>query len=329
MRSSTLAFGGRRVIEQEIEFGHRPRSESSNLWAEVLGRMRGNVLAVIAAVTLALLVAVSFLGAAAPFVSRYEPGEQDLENLQSGPSADHFLGTDQLGRDQWARTLDGIRISLTVGVTVEVLVLLIALAIGSAAALCGRFIDGMLMRFTDVMYAFPDLLGVIVLRSVLESREWPIIGDGDPQIPGLPGDLLQVILAIAFVAWVTLARLIRSQVLLLAQEEYVLAARAMGASTSRVLLLHILPNALGPIIVAVMFGIPAAIFAEAVLGFIGFGLPPPSASLGTLVADGYTYFRVNAWMAITPAVAMALLMLCFSLLGDGLRDALDPRARRR
>lgn len=291
--------------------------------------MRRNRLAITAAVVLAVLVAVSFLGSAVPFIARYDPSSQDLADLQSGPTRDHFFGTDHLGRDQWSRTLEGIRISLKVGVTVEVLVFLIALSVGATAALGGRWLDAILMRFTDVMYAFPDLLGVIVLRSVLESRDWPIIGDGDPQIPGLPGDLLQVILAIALVAWVTLARLIRGQLLMLAHEEYVLAARALGASSRRILFVHMLPNALGPIIVAVMFGIPAAIFAEAVLGFIGFGLPPPAASLGTLVADGYTYFRVNAWMAITPAVAMTLIMLCFSFLGDGLRDALDPRASRR
>ena len=134
------------------------------------------------------------------------------------------------------------------------------------------------------MYAFPDLLAIIIMRAVLSERGWPVIGGGDPQIPGLPGPILQVILAIGCVAWVTLARLVRGQMLALREAEYVIAARSLGASPRRIVFSHMLPNTLGPIIVAVTFGIPSAIFAEAVLSFIGFSLPPPTASLGTLVS---------------------------------------------
>ena len=184
------------------------------------------------------------------------------------------------------------------------------------------------MRFADLMYAFPDLLAVILVKSVLSQRDWPIIGSGDPQIPGLEGTLIQVILAIALVGWITLARLIRGQMLALREADYVLAATALGASSRRVVFVHMLPNTLGPVIVALSFGIPAAIFAEARLGFIGFSLPPPVASLGTLVRDGFTTYRVNQRGLIVPCAAIATLMLCFTFLGDGLRDALDPRTRR-
>jgi oligopeptide transport system permease protein len=207
-------------------------------------------------------------------------------------------------------------------------VLAIGIAVGAGAALGGKATDSVLMRFTDLMYAFPDLLAIILMRAVLSQRDWPIIGTGDPQLPGMPGALLQVVLAISFVSWVTLARLVRGQMLSLRDAEYVLAAQSMGASTRRIVFSHMLPNTLGPVIVAVTFGVPTAIFAEAFLGFIGFGLPPPTASLGTLVAEGQGYVRVNQWMIIFPSAAIAVLMLCFTFLGDGLRDALDPRTRR-
>lgn len=297
----------------------RPRT-----WRRILRNPR----LVAAAALLGVLLIGAILTAFVPAIERHSPTDQSLDELHAGPSYEHPFGTDNLGRDTWSRAWQGLRISLKVGIGVELLVLLVGVAIGATAALAGRFVDGVLMRFTDVMYAFPDLLAVLVLRSVLGSREWPILGTGDPQIPGLPGPMLQVILAIALVAWVTVARLVRGQVLALRDIEYVVAARALGAGPIRVFLRHLLPNVSGTLIVAAAFGIPAAIFAEATLGFIGFGLPAPNASLGTLVADGYTYFRINTWMIVVPAVAIALVMLGFTLLGDGLRDELDPRTRR-
>ncbi len=312
-----------------VPFEFRPGDASSyGPWASGWRRLRRSPLAIASLGVLVFLVVMSGLTAAIPAFERHEPSAQSLDELHAPPSLDHPFGTDNLGRDTWARAWAGLRISLKVGLGVELLVVVIALAIGSAAALGGRWVDGALMRFADVMYAFPDLLAVLVLRSVLSSREWPILGTGDPQVPGLPGPLLQVILAIALVAWVTLARMVRIQLRAMRSVEYVVAAQAIGASPVRVVVSHMLPNIAGPIIVAATFGIPAAIFAEAVLGFIGFGLPPPTASLGTLVADGYTYFRVNTWMILIPSVAIALLMLCFTFLGDGLRDALDPRSNR-
>jgi oligopeptide transport system permease protein len=170
-------------------------------------------------------------------------------------------------------------------------------------------------------------LAIILMRAVLSERDWPIIGTGDPQIPGMPGTLLQVTVAISLVGWVTIARLVRGQMLSLKETDYVLAARAMGASSRRVVFVHMMPNTLGPVIVAITFGIPLAIYAEAVLALIGFGVTPPTASLGTLVLDGYTYYRTNYWMILVPSLGIAILMLSFTFLGDGLRDALDPRIR--
>ncbi|HXF51766.1 MAG TPA: ABC transporter permease, partial [Dehalococcoidia bacterium] len=217
----------------------------------------------------------------------------------------------------WARVLQGALISLQIGLGVQVLVLIVGILVGGTAALTGRVGDNILMRMTDLAYAFPDLLFIILLRAVLTGRDWPILGN----------DRLQMIIAIGFVGWVTVARLVRGQMLSLAERDFVIAARALGASRARIVFQHMLPNTLGPVIVAITFGIPTAIFAEAVLGFIGFGLPPPTASLGRLIADGYTYIQTNIWIAVFPASTIAVLMLCFTFLGDGLRDALDPRLR--
>ena len=300
---------------------------SAGPWRHAWRRFVRHRMALVSLVVLAIVVVLAVGTATIPALERYAPTDQHLEEHQvhAGPSGEFWLGTDNLGRDLWARTWDGVRISLKVAIASQVIVLGIGLGVGLAAGLGGRWTDSAMMRLTDLTYAFPDLLAIILLRSVLLDRPWPVIGTGDPQIPGLPGPLLQVTLAIGLVAWATMARLIRGQMLQLRSREYILAADAMGASRFRVVTRHMLPNAMGPVIVAVTVGIPLAIFAEAVLGFIGFGLPSPNASLGTLVNDGYIYFRQNTWMLLVPAAAIAILTLCFTFIGDGLRDAMDPR----
>jgi len=296
------------------EFSGRQRG----LWSDAFRRLIRNRLAMIALIVLTTVAVLVYVGGTTDLVQRYHPyQDQDYNALQEGPSIDHFFGTDNLGRDNWSRVLAGIRISLQIGVGTQLVVLLIGLAIGSAAALGGKLTDNLLMRFTDITYAFPDLLFIILMRAVLVGRDWPLVSN----------DRIQIILAISLVSWTTLARLVRGQMLSLQERDYVTAARAMGAPQWRIVLVHMLPNTLGPVIVAVTFGIPLAIFAEAALGFIGFGLRPPTASLGRLVADGYNFIQINQWVVIFPAAAVALLMLCFTFLGDGLRDALDPRTR--
>lgn len=309
--------------------GLRPATHShTGLWGDAGQRLLRNRVAVAAGVILGVIVALAVLTSFWGWIERYNPAAVDYSQINAGPSLSHLFGTDNLGRDTWARTWQGMRISLEIGVGTQIVALAIGVLVGAGAALGGRFADGILMRFTDLTYAFPDLLAIILLRAILDGRDWPIIGDGHPQIPGLSGILIQMILAIALVSWVTIARLIRGQMLTLKEADYVVAARAVGASTPRIVFTHMLPNTLGPVIVAVTFGIPLAIFAEAVLGFIGFSLQPPAASLGTLVNDGYAHYRVNEWMLLAPTAGIALLMLCFTFLGDGLRDALDPRTRR-
>jgi oligopeptide transport system permease protein len=267
-------------------------------------------------IIVALIFIVVILGNYIDGIQRHDPRVQEFDRLRD-PSSAHYFGTDQLGRDSWARVLQGSWVSLRVALGAQTIVLILGLTIGGIAALGGRAIDNLMMRITDIGYAFPDLLFIILLRSALEGQDYPVLSD----------PVVQLIIAISFVGWVTVARLVRGQMLSLKERDYVLAAKAIGARQTRVVFTHMLPNTLGPVIVALVFGIPLAIFAEAALGYIGLSVPPPMASLGRLVADGNRYIETQYWLVLIPAAIIALLMLCFTFIGDGLRDALDPRAR--
>ncbi len=200
--------------------------------------------------------------------------------------------------------------SLSIGILVQAIVLVIGGSIGLAAGYFGGWIDNLLMRFTDIMYAFPDLLFVLIIVAALGPT------------------LLNIFVAIGLVSWVGLARLVRGQVLSIKEKEFVEAARAAGSSPIKIILKHLLPNSLGPVIVSLTFGIPAAIFTEAVLDFLGVGLRPPQPTWGTMVFEGYAAVDAYPYLVIIPCVALSMTMLAFNFIGDGLRDALDPRMRR-
>jgi oligopeptide transport system permease protein len=289
-----------------IDEGQRAPALRS-LWGEAARRLARNRAALVG---LALVLLFVVAGLFAPLLARYPPAEQHVAD-GFAPAFQHryWLGADQLGRDEYSRILYGLRLSLEVGVAVQVIVLVVGVGVGGAAGLGGPGADNLLMRVTDIFYAFPDLLLVILLQEAFGSGQ------------------LQIFLAIGLVAWVTVARLVRGQILSLKQRDFVLAARALGASPFRIALWHLLPNAISPVIVAITFGIPAAIFTEATLAFIGFGLPPPSASLGTLASEGQQAIFAAPTLVIFPVVAIALIMFAFTFLGDGLRDALDPSTR--
>jgi oligopeptide transport system permease protein len=285
------------------------------LWSDAWRRLIKNRLSMIAIV---LLIAVAGIAFAAPHVSsieRHDPADITTDKHFS-PGSEHWFGTDQLGRDMWARSLEGVRLSLTIGIGTQIVALTLGLTFGVAAAFGGRTTDNIVMRFVDIMFAFPDLLFIILLREIIVHRDLPLMTD-----------TRMMILAIGLLTWTTVARLVRGQMLSLQERDFVLAARALGAPRWRIVLQHMLPNTLGPVIVAITFGIPAAIFLEAVLSFLGLGIPSPASSLGSLVSDGYQTIQRNVWTVVFPASAIATLMLCFTFLGDGLRDALDPRTR--
>lgn len=317
------------TIAQPFDFlSDTLHTRQRGLWAQAWQRLLRNRLAVASGIVLFLILGVSLAADLSDTVRRYDPTVTDFQATEQNPSWDHWLGTDTLGRDLWARVLQGTLFSLKIGLGTQVIVLAIGLTVGMLAALAGRFSDTILMWLTDLAYAFPDLLAIILLRQVLLGRDWPIIGEGDPQIPGFNGVLLVTIIAISFVSWTTLARLVRGQMLSIKEQDYVTAARAMGAGPWRIVRVHMLPNTLSAVIVCATFGIPLAIFAEATLGFIGLGVPPPDASLGSLIGAGLDTIQVHQVQLIWPTLMVALLMLCFTFLGDGLRDALDPRTRR-
>lgn len=290
------------------EIGGRQRS----LWGMAFRRLLRNRLAVVGLVVIAAMLVIWL---AAPLVRPYHPYEyQNYNAVNELPSSAHWFGTDALGRDNFSRVLTGIGLSMEVGLGVAVAVLVIGALMGGLAALGGNMSDNLVMRFTDIMYAFPDLLLIILIQAVFAGRSFP------PPVA-------RVIFAISLVAWVTVARLIRGQMLSLKERDYVLAARALGASESSIVFKHLLPNTLSPVIIAVTFAVPSAIFAEAALSFIGVGLPPPTVSLGRLVSDGRAYVQTNWSVIAFPAAAISMLMIAFTFVGDGLRDALDPRTR--
>lgn len=286
------------------------------LWSDAFRRLIKNRLAMASLIILAALFALTILGNYIDAIQRYDPRVQEFDALQD-PTSEHYLGTDQLGRDNWSRILQGVWVSLRVALGAQTIVMIVGLSVGGLAALGGKAIDNVMMRLTDIAYAFPDLLFIILLRSALQGQDWPVLSD----------PIVQMIIAISFVGWVTVARLVRGQMLSLKERDFVLAAKAIGAPQTRIVFTHMLPNCLGPVIIALVFGIPLAIFSEAALGYIGLSVPQPTASLGKLVFDGNKYIETQIWLVALPAGIIAILMLCFTFIGDGLRDALDPRSR--
>lgn len=316
-------------IAQPFDFAsHDLHSRQRGLWNQAFHRLLKNRLALASGLILLVVLVVSVLADFVPAVARHDPSLTNFSASEASPSSEYFLGTDKLGRDLWARLLQGTLFSLKVGIGTQIIVLVLGITIGMAAALAGRFSDTILMWLTDLAFAFPDLLAIILMRQILLNRDWPIIGKGDPQIPGFNGVLLVTILAISFVSWTTVARLVRGQMLSIKETDYVTAARSIGASQWRIVRVHMLPNTLSAVIVSATFGIPLAIFAEATLGFIGLGVPPPDASLGSLIGSGLDSIQTHSIELIWPTIVVAMLMLCFTFLGDGLRDALDPRTRK-
>lgn len=296
-----------RRLETPLPSVRQRQTASRGLYALALRRLVRNRLAIAGLVVILLMAGVAIF---ADLLTPFDPIKQNYNAINEGPSARHWFGTDPLGRDVFSRMLFGARTSLTVGIFTQFIVLSIGLPIGILAGFLGGRLDNLLMRFVDIVYAFPDLLFIILLRSVLG------------------GGILMIFLAIGLVAWTNVARLVRGQVLTVKEEDYVTAANALGAPTFWMLLRHILPNVIGPIIVAVTFAIPRAIFVEAALSYIGIGVPPPTPSWGTMIQDGYTVIFVAPYLVLFPAIAIALVMLSFTFLGDGLRDALDPRMSR-
>jgi ABC-type dipeptide/oligopeptide/nickel transport system permease subunit len=257
------------------------------------------------------VVVLLILGALlAPFIARHDPTTIDLTNTLAAPSGVHWLGTDVQGRDVWARLVYGARVSLTVGVVSQALSLILGVAAGLVAGFYGKWVDDVVMRLADITLAFPTLLLLIAMAAALQ----PSLGT--------------VMLTIGVVGWAGMARLVRGQVLVVRQTEYVQAERALGAGDLRIMLRHVLPNVIAPVVIAATLGVAGAIMAEAALSFLGLGVQPPTPSWGAMIADGrdLSQLRGAPWTSLFPGLAIGAAVLGFNLLGDALRDALDPRA---
>lgn len=256
-----------------------------------------------------VVVLLAVLALFAPLVSHHDPLRIDLVNQLQSPSTAHWLGTDIQGRDVWARLVYGARISLSAGVVSQSIALLLGLTMGLVAGYYGGWIDELVMRLADVTLAFPTLLLLIAMAAALQ----PSIG--------------VVFVTIGIVGWAGMARLVRGQVLVVRQLEFVQASRALGGRDTRIVLRHVLPSVVAPVLIAATLGVAAAIMAEAALSFLGLGVQPPTPSWGSMIADGrdLNQLRNAPWTSLAPGLAIGAAVLGFNLLGDALRDALDPR----
>ena len=288
----------------EVEKISKP---SLSFWKDVFYRFRKNKLALVGVVILILLIIMAIFG---PYMTGYDYATNDLANKNQLPSSDHWFGTDDLGRDVFTRTWEGARISIFIGIAAALIDLTIGVFWGGIAGYKGGRIDEYMMRIADVLAGIPYLLLVILLMVVLGSN------------------VSTMILAMSITGWVNMARIVRGQVLSLKNQEYVLASRTLGAGTSRIMSKHLIPNAMGPIIVTMTLTIPSAIFTEAFLSFLGLGLTPPIASWGTMASDGLPALRYFPWRLLFPATFICLTIFAFNVIGDGLRDALDPQLRK-
>lgn len=262
---------------------------------------------------IAVVVIMSIAAIAAPFFATHDPLAIDLTNFLQKPSGSHILGTDVQGRDIWSRLVFGARVSLTVGLISQGIALVLGVSLGLLAGYYGRWIDEVVMRLADVTLAFPTLLLLIAMVAAFQ----PSMG--------------VVFATIGVVGWAGMARLVRGQVLVVRQLEYVQAIRALGARDIRVMLQHVLPNVIAPVVIAATLGVAGAIMAEAALSFLGLGVPPPTPSWGSMIADGrdLDQLRRAPWTSVFPGLAIGMAVLGFNLLGDALRDALDPKQHAR
>ncbi len=279
--------------------------EGSSLWKDAWARLKKNKVAVGSLVVFTFICLFCVLG---PFLSPYDSNAQNLFAGAEGPSADHWFGTDTLGRDLMVRVMVGGRISLMVGLVATVVALAIGVIYGATAGYIGGKVDASMMRFVDLLYALPFTIFVILLMVAFGRSMWLMF------------------VAIGCVEWLSMARIVRSGVLGLKKQEFVEAAVSLGYSHSRIILRHLIPNVLGPVIVIATLTVPAVMLLEAFLSFLGLGVQPPNASWGVLINEGQANMEIYPWLLLFPAGFFAVTLFCLNFIGDGLRDALDPKS---
>ncbi|MBI4620937.1 MAG: ABC transporter permease [Desulfobacterales bacterium] len=267
-------------------------------------RFRRNRLAITGAMIVILLF---FFAALAPYISPYDIGDINTKNALQAPSRDHLLGTDQLGRDVLSRMIWGSRISLLVGFVAVGIAIVIGTFLGALAGFYGKWVDNVIMRFVDIMLCFPTFFLILAVIAILEPNIWNIM------------------IVIGVTSWMGVTRLVRAEFLSLKERDFVRAASATGAKNSRIIFLHILPNALSPIWVSATLGVAAAILTESALSFLGIGVQPPTPSWGNILTAGKDNIEIAWWLSLYPGLAILITVLGYNLLGEGIRDAIDPR----
>ncbi len=303
-----LGVWGWALYDLRVRAARPARQHGDSQWAIAARHLRRNRLAMMGLWIMLLLYVVTIL---APLIAPFDPAAQGdiVTTRYLAPSAEHLMGTDKFGRDIFSRVLWGSRISLTIGFLAVAISITLGVAVGALAGYFGGWVDTVLMRFTDMMLSFPRLVLLIVVIALFEPS------------PGL------VITVLGLTGWMGTSRIVRGEVLSLREREFVQAARALGMGDARIILRHVIPNTLSPVIVSATLGIGLTILTEAALSFLGLGVQPPTASWGNMIADGRDALITAWWIATFPGLAIVFTVIAFNLLGDGLRDALDPRLR--
>ena len=288
----------------------------------------------LAYIGIAIAAVVLILAIFAPQIATHEPNEQELSRRFMSPSAEHWFGTDGLGRDVFSRVVFGTRVSLQIGITVVLISGIIGIVIGSIAGFYGGWVDKFLSGYLfNVFLAFPGLLLAIALAAFVDEHKLLAYFLGDDKARTFLGffspGIFKMLLALCVIGWVGYARVMRGQVLKVREYDFVVAARALGAGDMRILFTHIMPNAIQPLIVQASLGMAGAVLSEASLSFLGLGIPPPAPSWGTMIEEARNYFSTYPHTLFFPGAAIALTVLAFNFIGDGLREYLDPKQRAR
>ncbi|MBC8390388.1 MAG: ABC transporter permease [Actinobacteria bacterium] len=291
-------------VLEEIETGKK--YSRTSLYKDALKRLKKNKLAMLG---LSIVILIILIAIFAPLISPYNPILRIKEDSSLSPSMNHLFGTDLLGRDIFSRVIYGSRISIEVGVIAVGISVIIGLFFGALSGYFGGISDAVIMRVADIFFAFPYILGAIAIMTILG--------------PGI----VNIFIAIGILGWASIARIFRSSILIIKNKEYIEAARAMGAGSSRIIMRHIFPNSFAPIIVYATMNVGTAIIVEAALSFLGIGVQPPTPAWGKMLAESLSYIDTAPWMMFFPGLAILITVLGFVLLGDGLRDAFDPKLR--
>jgi ABC-type dipeptide/oligopeptide/nickel transport system permease subunit len=290
-------------LRKEYEDTEAEIADSDSIWDKIKNMIKSNKLA---AISLIIILLFCFCAIFAPFVAPHDPTLQNYDNVRAKPSSEHLLGTDELGRDVLSRIIYGSRISLVIGLVPTTISMVLGTILGLMAGFLGKKVDFVIMRLADIMLAFPSLLLAMVVMYTLGAT------------------LINIFIALSVVSWAGTARVVRSQTLSLREKEFVEAAKSIGVKDYVIMIRHILPNCLPSLIVLFTMNIPGSILSESSLSFLGIGAQPPASSWGLMVVNGKQWLFSEPWVAISPGVAILILVLAFNFLGDGMRDAIDP-----